>query len=242
LPISLPVCLLNWKRVIGKALRKDPNQRWQSMRQVYEVLSGLRQRYESGFLSQTFILPPVKKKSRVLPMVAVAAIVAIGIGGWWVASRQTPPPAPTPPQQQAQVIASPPPPGSERPSPLQPAEKPVEILTNAGVLAMVAAKLPEAVVVDHIRAAGSKAKFELSTDEVIRLSRLGVTPAMLEAMRDPNGTPAVRTTPVSPAVETKQVAVLSGLPIAVVLATSVPNDPEPGYAVEVHSQRRFRGE
>jgi serine/threonine-protein kinase len=223
------------EEVIRRALRKDPAQRWQSMREVHGVLVALRQRYESGILDATRVLPPPRKKVSPLALIAVAAIVVLGIGGWWVASRQTPPAVPVPPQQ-AQTATTPLPPGSERPSPLEAPAPKSDILTNEGVLAMVAAKLPEGVVVDHIRAAGSKSRFDLSTDGVIRLSRGGVTPSMIEAMRDPGGVPAARSTLPAPAAtvavavpeQTKHVAVLSGLPIAIILASNIPNDPEPG--------------
>jgi hypothetical protein len=102
--------------------------------------------------------------------------------------------------------------------------------------------LPETVVVDQIRAAGTKAKFDLSTDEVIRLSRSGVTPAMLEAMRDPSGTPSVPAVPApvaAPAPEAKQVAVLSGLPVTLVLAGNVPNDPTPGTPLKFTVKEDF---
>src|SRR5207344_925372 len=71
-----------------------------------------------------------------------------------------------------------------------------------------------------------------------RLSRAGVTPAMLEAMRDPSGTPAVRPAPQAVS-ETKQVAVLSGLPVKIVLATNVPNDPEPGTTLKFTVKEDF---
>jgi serine/threonine-protein kinase len=223
--------------VIGKALRKDPSQRWQSMREVYSALSTLRQQFESGVLSQTHILLPTRKKSRALPLVLTGVVVA-AIAAWWVMSRQTAPAVPAAPQPQPQATAAPPS-GSERPSALEPRAKPSTTVNNESVLAMVAAKLPESVVIDQIHAAGSNAKFDLSTDEVIRLSGAGVTPAMIEAMRDPGGTPVVRPAPQPAPEQTKQIAVLSGLPVPLVLATNIPNDPEPGTPLKFTVKENF---
>ena len=56
--------------IIGRALRKDPAQRWQSMQEVHAVLAVLRQKFESGILDATQIVlpppPPVKKKGSAL--------------------------------------------------------------------------------------------------------------------------------------------------------------------------------
>ena len=56
-------------------------------------------------------------------------------------------------------------------------------LTNQSIIDMLEAEVPEAVIVDHIRA--SKTKFTLSTDEIIRLTKAGATHAVIDAMRNP---------------------------------------------------------
>ena len=64
-------------------------------------------------------------------------------------------------------------------------------LTNDMVLEMVQAKVPVALILTHIRA--SKPGFDLSTAEVIRLTKAGVPESVIEAMHDPKGvSPATR--------------------------------------------------
>jgi serine/threonine-protein kinase len=262
------------EEVIGRALRKDPAQRWQSMQEVYGVLAALRQRYESGILDATQILPPRKKKSVLLPAVAVAAITVLGVSGWWVASRRAPAPKPQPqqPQQppvQAQVqepvpvpapVVEPPPvtpPKAEEkpatpvvptPTPARPAAAPKKddgTVTNDSVLAMLQAKVAEAVLVNHIRAA-PKTRFDLSTQEVIRLTRAGASPTVLDAMRNPGRSVPVAAAPSSqtlvtaplpepppkqaaPApVEMKVLTLGNGIPVTIRLSSDILNDPEPG--------------
>ena len=58
------------------------------------------------------------------------------------------------------------------------------MLTNQSIIDLVAAEVPEAVIIGHIRA--SKTKFDLSTAEIIRLSKSDVPAAVIEAMRNPS--------------------------------------------------------
>jgi propanediol dehydratase small subunit len=66
-----------------------------------------------------------------------------------------------------------------------PASQPADsVLTNQGVLDMLQAKVPNAVIVSHVRS--SKAtSFDLSTAEIIRLSQAGAGAELIEAMRNP---------------------------------------------------------
>jgi serine/threonine-protein kinase len=255
------------EEVIGRALRKDPAQRWQHMQEVHGVLAALKQRYESGILDATQILPPRKKKNVLLPAVGVAAITILGLSGWWVASRRTPAPKPQPPpQQQAQAqppapvpapVVEPPPPATppkaeEKPATPTPAKtvavpkKDDGTVTNDSVLAMLQAKVAEAVIVNHIKAA-PKTKFDLSTQEVIRMTRAGASPAVLDAMRNPVQSVQVAVAPppkvLSPApvpeappthpvtpppVEARVLTLGNGVPVTIKLMADIPNDPEPG--------------
>ena len=56
-------------------------------------------------------------------------------------------------------------------------------LTNQSILDMLEAEVPATVIVSHIHA--SKTKFTLTTDEIIKLTKAGATPEILEAMRNP---------------------------------------------------------
>ena len=279
------------EEVIGRSLRKEPAQRWQSMQEVHGVLVALRQRFESGILDVTQVLPPRKSRKRaVLPTVAGVAITLLGSGGWWVAARRAPAPKPQSAQPQSQVqpqAAAPAPtpaPATETPAVVTP-PKPDEIaagaapavapakspvaarkddgtLTNDVILTMVKAKVPEAAIVDHIRAT-AKTRFDLSTQEIIRLTRGGVTPAVLEAMRRPTSAPAAAPSvpapqpsapvtaapvPVAPptpqpaaaaSVQTRPVSVINGLPVVLLLAAPIPNDPEPGTPMKFTVKQDF---
>ena len=58
------------------------------------------------------------------------------------------------------------------------------------------AEVPESVIVDHIHA--SKTRFTLSTDEIIRLTKAGAKPTLIDVMRNP-GAPAKPDSPPPPA-------------------------------------------
>src|SRR5207302_2748478 len=113
------------------------------------------------------------------------------------------------------AIAAPapmPPAKGDKPSPLEPpAVAPVKkddgTLTNEAILDMVQAKVAEQVIVSHIRAA-PKTRFDLSTPEIIRLTKGGVGPDVIEAMRSPGMLPPAPKPP-----ETRAVTLPAGLPV-----------------------------
>lgn len=57
-----------------------------------------------------------------------------------------------------------------------------EVLTNADVIRMVDAKLPESVIIAKIRS--STCKFDMSTDALIKLKQAGVSDAVLQAITE----------------------------------------------------------
>jgi hypothetical protein len=57
------------------------------------------------------------------------------------------------------------------------------VLTNQDVLELVAAKVPTAVILDHIHSHSNK--FDLSTAAIIKLTQAGVPAAVIEAMHRP---------------------------------------------------------
>ena len=202
------------EEVIGRALRKDPADRWQSMDEVFMVLAALKQKFDSGILTHTQILPsrpptsaskvaaPAKKKW-VLPATIAAAIAAAGMIGWmWSARGHANRDAAA--KQQAEA-ALPPIPAGALPTPAPqpdapapsgatgaPAGAPVAAsngpLTNQDVITMAQNKLSPTLIVSQIRS--SETKFDLSTTEVIRLAKEGVPERVIEAMRNPKGAPA----------------------------------------------------
>ncbi len=79
---------------------------------------------------------------------------------------------------------------------------------------MVAAKVRTSAILDHIRA--SKTNFNLSTAEVIRLSKAGVPDAVIQAMRDPSHVPEKAAAPAALAV-----ALPDGMPFAIELSEDI---------------------
>src|SRR5262249_31982722 len=79
------------EEIIGRALRKDPAQRWQSMQEVHGVLMALRQKFESGILNVSQVLPPpVKKTKKMSPWGwgGMALGITFAIGGWWTSMHR----------------------------------------------------------------------------------------------------------------------------------------------------------
>jgi serine/threonine-protein kinase len=57
-------------------------------------------------------------------------------------------------------------------------------VTNDQIMELVANKVPESVILGHIKSA-PKTTFTLSTDDILKLSKAGVSARLIEAMRDP---------------------------------------------------------
>jgi serine/threonine protein kinase len=211
--------------VIQRCLRKMPDDRWQSMKEVQTALSELKRESDSGSLYTTRMMasvapppssvsaipqPAAARSSNSKAIMGVAALLLLliaGGGAWWmvkkravekaaaVAATQTPPPALVP-----------------EPAPVAtPASPPDTTLTNDSVLEMVKEKLPSDLILNQIRAA-DKTNFDLSTPEVIRLTKGGISPVIIEQMRNPK---RVSTSPPStqnPKQNTKQNTIASSTP------------------------------
>jgi serine/threonine-protein kinase len=226
----VPDCPPELEEIIGRALRKAPGDRWQSMLEVHGVLAGLRQKFESGILYGTNVVP-VKKSARTLMLGLIAFLFVFGLGGWFILIRRTQKTAQPAPQvvvQPAPVAVAPPVVPNDKPSPLEEAPKVEEApkpaepvkpaatprrdnaMTNQGVIELAAAKVPDAVIIGQIR--GSKTRFDLSNAGVIALSKGGVSAAVIEVMRHPEAVtqtplpvlpPAALPVPVAAAAPTK---------------------------------------
>jgi len=200
------------EQVIHRCLRKNPDQRFQTMKEVQVALGALKHESDSGMLYRTRagMDPwPKPKRSPVPPTlmvgIGVAAAVLAIVGGtaWWWTHRapKSPPataqnivqPVPAAVVQPAVVqpsVAQPPPVAAAPPSEALPAPPvtPVDqALTNDNIIQMVEAKVAPAVILSQIR--NSKTAFSLSASEVIRLSKAGVPETVIEAMRNPKGAP-----------------------------------------------------
>jgi serine/threonine-protein kinase len=217
-------------RVIQRALRKEPDQRWQSMKEMQMELMALLQKSDSGVL----VLPPVAvRKKRPQAALAIVWIVSIiltagGLAGvWWWLRRVPARPAPAP-------VVSAPAPVPETPE-IRPSPLAASILTNQNILDMTQAKVPATVIIGQIRSA--KTRFDLSTAEIIRLTRGGVPEAVIEAMRNPAGVP---TAPAPEAAQTHTVRVIDGIQFPISLLEAVPVDVQPGQALRFQVDKDVR--
>jgi hypothetical protein len=230
--------------IIMRCLRKLPDARWPTMKEVETALVQVKRRSDSGALYRpqiaTTSLPPPTQvasepaaqkvgRSRDLIFGGVILFViaaAAGGGWWWVKQRQpgpqppaqvvtkaveAPPPAPIPAEQQAPAVTPPANDGA---------------MTNDSILDMVQAKVQVPVILGQIHS--SKTNFNLSTEEVIRLSKAGVPAQIIEAMRNPkavvnSNSPGNATATNSTSV--KPPAVQPGAPNTKPL---VPSSPVPG--------------
>jgi len=201
-------------RIVAQCLKKDPDQRFQSMREVEAALLPLKRQYDSGApwdeptaRSIVPLLPARRRTSKALAVgisIGIAClVVAAAIGGgyfWWIARHRSATPAS---QSSARTVAA-----------------PDGTLTNDSIVEMAQARVAPDVIVSQIRA--SKTNFNLSAAEVIRLSKAGVASDVIEAMRNPQAKPIPSVTPV---------VLPDGLPVQLTLAREIPNNALPGDIV-----------
>jgi serine/threonine protein kinase len=254
------------EQIIGRALRKDPAERWQRMEYMHAALAELRQRFDSGIVmggamgASAVTLPPaaapVKKPFRVSRAVLVVLILLAG-ARWFNNSRTRTPKrvGVTIQTPAAEVVRSAPPEPFAEPSPPLAVEKAAsneDVLTNKTVIDMIKAKVAPSLIVSQIRS--SKTNFNLSTSEIIRLTKAGVPEQVVEAMRGPS--PAARSEsahvqipglpdgiPFMPKIaraDANSVWVIGGLPFAITLMEDVPLNPEPGKALHFQATSDFR--
>ncbi len=197
--------------VIARCLRKDPDQRWQTMHDVVMALAALKHESDSGLLhrmrlrytgaeianAQNADASGSGSKGPILIAVlsGVIAMCAITAGAvWW--TRHHKPPAPT------ETVAVNPPPAQTEPEPAPaPASPADQEMTNDQVIAMVQAKVSPAQIIATIRSS-DKTNFALTPSELIRLAKAGVTDNIIDAMRNPKR--AVVATNLPPPVSTQK--------------------------------------
>jgi len=188
------------EHVIHRCLRKHPDQRFQSMKEVQMALGALKHESDSGMLYRTRAgMEPWQKAQRsTLPGsmtwvtgagAAIAVLAIAGGGAWWWTHRA--PASSTAVQVATQNITQPAPPVAAQPPPTTPASPPTPVdqaLTNDNIIQMVEGKVSPAIILSQIR--NSKTAFNLSAQEIIRLSKARVSETIIEAMRDPKAQPA----------------------------------------------------
>jgi hypothetical protein len=107
---------------------------------------------------------------------------------------------------------------------------------------MIQAKVPASVINSQIGSA--KTRFDLSTAEIIRLTRGGVPATVIEAMRNPGGG-TIPAPPDAPSIAAPAAAhtvqVLDGVPFTISVLEAVPVDVQPGLALrfQVNKDVRF---
>jgi serine/threonine-protein kinase len=160
-------------QIIKQCLCKNPMARWQSMQEVRTVLVALQNKQAAPMLGVA--QPPAAAKKRapwVMPLAAAAAVLIVGGAfGLWMMNRN--------PQS-----AAPPPAVATAPTPEPPATPVLgKVLDNDGVIAMITNGVDKSVILDQIKS--TKTQFDLSNQEIIRLSQAHVPPEIIEAMRAP---------------------------------------------------------
>jgi serine/threonine-protein kinase len=195
------------EQLIHRCLRKEPDQRWQSMQDVRMALGALKHESDSGQLYKPRIEGGSKSKSP-MPMIGlVAGLVVLAGGGagswWWIKKHKAVPPPVEVPVAAVPVAAPPPPaPVVETPPAAAPAEPPAEVaLTNDHIIELVQNKVPPSVILSQIRAA-NKTNFNLSSTEIIKLSKAGVPATVIEVMRNPKAPPVAAQTTTKSATTT----------------------------------------
>ena len=184
------------EQVIQRCLRKNPDQRFQTMREVQVALGALKHESDSGMLYRTRAgMEPwpksAKSRKSVLPAMTGAAIalviVALVGGGAWFWMHRTPaaqPAAQIAVQPTLPAAAQPPAPDAPAaPAPTSLAPAADQPLTNDNIVQMVDAKVAPAIILSQIR--NSKTAFNLSASEIIRLTKASVPENVIEAMRNP---------------------------------------------------------
>ena len=214
--------------VVQTCLRKDPEQRFQSMREIQVALAPLRGYSDSGgrFDLPTRDVPTVRTARPALPpppappraskamatgvVLVLVAAAAVGGGYWWMTRH-----------------------GSQhgsQPSAPAAANSPSEgTLTNDDIVKMAGAKVAPTLMISQIQA--SKTNFNLSAAEVIRLTKAGVPADVIEAMRNPRAAPASSAPAIATPAPTLPVVLGDALPIRLALSEDIPSDAAEGETV-----------
>jgi len=188
------------EQVVTRSLMKNPDDRFQTMRDMHLALGALKHESDSGVLYRSMVMtaseiqlpagkPPSaaqvkaatveKAASSKVMMLGIAAAAGIAIVGGIVWTQMGKSPEQT-------AVATPP--AVTTPAPVTPPPVVEEKLNNDGIIQMVKAKVPLEVIYSQLRTAPNA--FNLSAGEVIRLTNEGVPLSVIEGMRDPSKIPA----------------------------------------------------
>jgi serine/threonine-protein kinase len=256
------------QQIVERAIRKDPEQRWQTMREVHAQLASIKQRIDSTIMLAPAIPAPAAKKASKTLVWAGAGVLLAGVAlavEWTIQHR---PHAGAP-------ASAPPAAGSALPTASLPASTPAampgahdEVLNNQSVIDMLQAKVPPGAIMAHIRQ--SKTNFTMSTADMIALTKAGASPEILDIMHNPPGSGSAKSgkpspmpamlpdgamlgappapappeapAPATPGSSAPTVAVYvpGGIPLAVTLNEDVPNNVTVGQPVHFTVAKDFR--
>jgi serine/threonine-protein kinase len=163
------------EQIVNRCLEKDPSKRYQTMEEVRDALTALKKQSDSGVLYNRPLPAPVQPRGSSISPLTVGAVVVVFLaagagGGYWLIQRNASRPATVPSATTPNA-----PPAAEA------------VLTNDSVLDMVQAKVAPSLILSQIRS--SKTNFNLSALEIIRLTKAGTPPEVIEAMRNPAAPP-----------------------------------------------------
>ncbi len=197
--------------VISRCLRKLPEDRWQSMKDVQMALAALKHESDSGMLLYRARLSQIQAPPAAPPVAAAPApglkkglppnvlagvlsgvvlLAAIAGGATWLSKHRQHAAAPL--RRWSRPLPSRRPHRPRRPAPAPPPEAtptdaatpPAEaILTNDSIIEMVKEKVSPGLIMSQIRS--SKTNFILTTGELIRLTKAKVRDDVIEQMRNP---------------------------------------------------------
>jgi serine/threonine protein kinase len=195
------------EQVVTRSLMKNPDDRFQTMKDMHHALGALKHESDSGVLYRSMVMTPseiqkpvskpisvAKSQATVEPaagsdkkLVYIAGVLAAVVvaGVLWTQMRSpasTPTPTPVPAPVAVVAAPTPPPP-------------PDETLTNQGIIDMVKAKMPPEVIYSQLRSAPKN--FDLSATAIIKLTSEGVPLNIIENMRDPKTIPVAKAAPVA---------------------------------------------
>jgi serine/threonine-protein kinase len=219
------------ENVIQRCMRKNPDDRWQTMTEVRTALSALKRESDSGALYTSRISPRITATMPEQPVAiqkngnwkAIAAavfsilliVMLLGVWAW--------------PKRKPVVVSRP---AQDSVAPQAAAQPKQETLTNDVILTMIQEKVPVDLILDQIHSAKSTS-FDLSTPELIRLNKARVPRAIIDQMRNPSAEVPVQTasstatesaTSASTAPRTTSVMLTDGTPFKITLSDAIPND------------------
>jgi serine/threonine-protein kinase len=239
--------------LVGRCIAKKPDARWQSMHELHDTLALLKGDSEAPRTSIAPPAPAARRSPLLLGIGAGAAVLLVLGAGWWTLGHRKVRPVPVVTVAVPAAADVPSPAPVPAPAPAAPAPN-ADVLTNDGVIAMLAGKVPGETILQQIRA--SQTRFDLSVPEVIRLTNSGASPELIETMRNPKRRaaaaekgvgekPAAPVRPVPPpsavaAAAAVTVVVPDALPISIELAEDVPSDAEPGREIHFTLSKELR--